>query len=69
MKNEFVWKDDENRPLKLYRPCPCGCAERLGDAMAGYISGSDEDGNGVTVKIRDEETFEALSRLMTVQES
>jgi hypothetical protein len=55
---EFLWEDQEqNRPLAVHQPCPCGSCMRLG---AGYISGSDAAGRGFTVWIDDEEVFDRL---------
>ena len=64
MSEQFVWVGEENRRLKLYRPCPCGCDSREGEKGVGYISGSNEKGEGVTIWIEDEEVFRRLQVLM-----
>lgn len=55
----FVTRDDpaldQDRPLTLNRPCPCGCDERDGP-MVGYLNVL-TDGVGVTIVIEDEDTF------------
>lgn len=64
MKNkiQFVWEGEENRPLRLYRPCSCGCDERNGEKGVGYLSGSNARGEGFTVWIEDEEVFQRLKK-------
>jgi hypothetical protein len=48
-----------NRPVRAQRPCPCGCDDRGRDEpMIGYISGSDSDGNGLTIEAPDEATYQ-----------
>ena len=53
----LAWEGDKSRPLMVYRPCSCGCDTRAGVLGVGYLSGSDADGNGFTLWVRDEETF------------
>ena len=53
---QLVWKGDENRAFRLQRPCECGCD----NPGIGYLTGSDEDGNGFTVWIETEEIYQAI---------
>jgi len=56
---DFVWKGEKDRRLSVYRPCACGVctANRKG---VGYLSFSDEDGNGFTIWIQREQVFRKL---------
>lgn len=47
----------QNRPPRAYRPCACGCDERDGGGLIGYLSGSDAKGNGITIYAPDEATY------------
>ncbi len=58
---ESVWKDGErNRPLGVYRPCPCGVCSQ-GRQGVGYLSFSDDKGRGITIWIEDEKVFRKLA--------
>ena len=60
-KLQFAWYDgDKNRPLRLYRPCSCGCDFRDGEKGVGYISGSNSNGAGMTIWIKTEAIYQAL---------
>lgn len=52
---------DKERPVRVQRPCPCGCDLRdgpLADGRAvGYVTGSDPQGNGFTIYLPDEATY------------
>jgi len=61
---QFNWKGEKNRPLQVRRPCPCGCDLRDGYHGVGYLTGSDEEGNGFTIWIESEEVFQRLKKLM-----
>lgn len=66
----MMWKkkdkdSDKNRPFDLYRPCACGCDERTGFKGAGYLSGSDSQGNGFTIWIKTEKEYKLIKRLLT----
>lgn len=59
-EDEFVWNDAErNRRLDVYRPCPCGTCSVCRRGV-GYLSFSDDRGNGFTVWLQDEEVFDRL---------
>lgn len=64
-QTQLTWKGEKNRPLELYRPCSCGCDQRGGYKGVGYLSGSDERGNGFTIWIQDEEVFRTFRRLLS----
>lgn len=62
---QFTWeKGEKNRPFELHRPCSCGCDERDGNNGVGYLTGSDKDGNGVTVWIETEEVFQSVRKVI-----
>jgi hypothetical protein len=60
MRQEILWQGEKARPLRVQRPCSCGCDTRDGSHGAGYLTGSDADGNGFTVWIQSEEVFMRL---------
>ena len=64
----FTWLGEKNRPVRLSRPCPCGCDLRDGGDFVGYVSGSDKQGKGFTVEIDDESVYRAISKIMPVYE-
>jgi hypothetical protein len=59
-----TWHGERNRAAKVRRPCPCGCDARTGPIAegkaVGYLSGSNADGEGFTLWIPDEPTYEVL---------
>jgi hypothetical protein len=57
---QWTWKGESNRVLNTYRPCECGCDYHDGLFGVGYLSGSDEAGNGFTIWIQDERIFALL---------
>lgn len=60
----IMWKDgQENRPVKLYNPCPCGCDLRDDRNILGYISGSDDKGNGFTLHLYTKKEIKLASKL------
>lgn len=60
-----VWFNGEKaRPLSILRPCRCGCDERSGDKGVGYITVSDAEGNGVSLWILTEGSFQRFERLI-----
>ena len=59
----ITWTGEKDRPLHLTRPCSCGC-DRI-HTTAGYLTGSDRHGNGITVYADDEGeyiTLEGIAR-------
>lgn len=63
-KNQFIWVGERERPLRLYRPCSCGCDYRDGNKGIGYLSGSNQEGVGFTIWIESEEVFGILQKVM-----
>ena len=57
MGKQSLWKGEPNRPLAMYRPCRCGCDYRNGLLGVGYLSASDDDGNGFTIWIQNERIY------------
>ena len=59
----FAWKGERNRPLGMYRPCPCNvCLEaRRG---VGYLSWSDAKGHGFTMWVESEKVFRMMRRAL-----
>lgn len=66
MVEQYIWKGEPNRGLALSRPCGCGCDSRDGAKGAGYLSGSDDDGNGFTIWIQDERIYANLGAILNV---
>ncbi|RJR44301.1 MAG: hypothetical protein C4567_04345 [Deltaproteobacteria bacterium] len=60
MTKEITWKGEKSRLLQVCRPCPCGCDVRDGRPGVGYLTGSDDGGNGFTVWIESEEVYQRL---------
>lgn len=50
----FWTNGDQDRPVSLCAPCPCGCDVRDHDYRP-YLTASDEYGNGVTIRLEQEE--------------
>lgn len=57
MAEQHIWKGEPSRVLALSRPCGCGCDSRDGSKGGGYLSASDDDGNGFTIWIQDERIY------------
>ena len=64
MRNQYIWKGEPNRSLALYRPCACGCDSRDRLKSVGYLSGSDDDGNGFSIWIEDERIYRGLEAML-----
>jgi hypothetical protein len=60
MSNQWIWKGEPNRRLAVCRPCECGCDFRDGILGVGYLSASDDDGNGFSIWIDDERIYTRL---------
>lgn len=63
-KKQKTWNGERNRQLSVLRPCECGCDQRDGYLGVGYITGSDDDGNGVTIWIESEKVFARIKSLV-----
>jgi hypothetical protein len=50
---------DQNRPLRAQRACECGCDERGGKTVIGYVTGS-KNGHGLTIFAPDEDTYATM---------
>jgi len=62
MVSIHFWQQGERgRPLMVCRPCPCGCDVRGGVPGVGYLTGSDADGNGFTLWIKDEAAYSRIA--------
>jgi hypothetical protein len=55
----MTWDGEKNRTLKMYRPCDCGCDR----ARFGYLSGSDDKGNGLTIYAKSEKQYQAMRKI------
>jgi hypothetical protein len=64
-KRQFVMKMTGGQPLTVYRAnnC-CGGHEHEG---AGYLCGSDSEGNGFLIWIEDEDVFLAVEKVLCEQ--
>jgi len=63
-KRQFVMKMGKNQPLKAYSSCKTCGGETQG---AGYICGSDAEGNGFVVWIEEEEVYRAVEKIFAEQ--
>jgi hypothetical protein len=54
---------DHDRPLRLTRPCKCGCDTREAGKGVGYISGADGKGAFFSIWIQDPKVYEAVRRV------
>jgi hypothetical protein len=64
MPKQYIWKGEPNRSFMLSRPCSCGCDSRDGRKGIGYLSGSDDDGNGFSIWIEDERIYRILEAML-----
>ncbi len=58
---QILVKMDKNPPLEVHPANTC-CGGHSDDA--GYLCGSDEEGNGFVIWIEEREVFEALARVV-----
>ena len=63
--DHIIWKGHAGRHIALERPCPCGCDKREGWDGVGYLTGSDDEGNGFTLLIEDEAVYRQIHRALT----
>lgn len=54
---------DQERPLTLRRPCPCGCDQRGNPTLVGYVNAA-TNGFGFTLEIHDEETYQHMRQAL-----
>lgn len=64
METQITWNGDVARPLQICRPCPCGCDLRGGNKGVGYLTGSNDQGEGFTIWIQDEAVYQAIKPLV-----
>jgi hypothetical protein len=61
MDVEF-WNGERDRAVRLQRPCECGCDERdRSERLVGYLTGSDSNGEGFTLYMPDEATYQRFA--------
>ncbi len=58
---QVLVKMDKNHPLEVHSANKCCGGHSDG---AGYLCGSDEEGNGFVIWIEKQEVFEALARVI-----
>ena len=58
-----TWIGSPDRQLRVWRPCPCGCDQRGGESLTGYLSGSDEMGRGFSLLAETETEFQTLREI------
>jgi hypothetical protein len=56
---DIVWNGEKNRPLDVYRACPCGVCSKNRKGV-GYVSFSDANGRGFTIWLENEKVFRRL---------
>ena len=60
-----LWEGDAGREVRLWRACECGCDNRGRDVpMVGYITGSNDEGEGFTIELPDEEAYQRVRAVM-----
>jgi hypothetical protein len=59
-----MWRDGEkNRAVRLYRVCPCGACQRGAKGKGvGFLSGSDANGDGFSLWVRNEAEYALLRK-------
>lgn len=60
-KKQFLMKMDKNHPLEVQSSCKTCSGESHG---AGYLCGSDEEGNGFVLWIDDQEVYEIVEKVL-----
>jgi len=55
-----TWRGEKSRQLRLSRPCKCGCDYRGGNTGAGYLTASDDHGDGFTLWIESEDDYQII---------
>lgn len=58
----YLWKGDPGRTPRVQRPCDCGCDLRDGAKGVGYLTGSDDKGNGFSLWITDEKVYKVMEK-------
>ena len=58
------WKGAESRKVEFFDPCSCGCDNRDNPYLLGYLSGSNDDGDGFTLPIHDQETYDQMRKII-----
>lgn len=54
------WVGEKGRRVDFYDPCPCGCTTRNHPNVLGYLSGSNDEGEGFTIMVSDQETYKRI---------
>ena len=62
-----LWQGAINRRLMLCTPCPCGCDGKQTSEKFGYLTASNEKGEGFTLWLSESE-FRGVSECITPTE-
>ena len=57
---------DKGRKVDFFDPCSCGCDTKENPDLLGYLSGSNDDGNGFTLSIYDQETYDEFCKIFPI---
>ena len=57
------WIGAEDRKIEFFDPCGCGCDTRDNPNLLGYLSGSNDEGEGFTIRVYDEDTYKQMRKI------
>jgi hypothetical protein len=63
-QKQIIMKMDKNHPLEVHASCKTCGGQPDG---AGYLCGSDEEGNGVVLWIEEQEVFDIVAKIIAQQ--
>ena len=66
----IAFSDTKNRKVDLFDPCYCGCdiSLRENPDLLGFLSGSNNDGNGFTLPIYDQDTYDKMRKIFPLND-
>ena len=63
------WNGDKGRRIDFYEPCSCGCDFSGEPDLLEYLSGSNDDGEGFTIRVTEQETYKQLRKIFPTNEN
>jgi len=57
------WRGEEDREIRFSDPCCCGCDTRDNPQLLGSLTGSNDKGEGFTIRKYDEETYNHMRKI------